>query len=60
MTEVINLRQARKNKARAAAGEAAAENRLRHGRTKAERETEEARRTKAARVLDAHKREKGE
>ena len=60
MTEVINLRQARKKKVRAAASAAAAGNRLRHGQTKAERDNEEARRAKAVRFLDAHKREKGE
>ncbi|NJL07299.1 MAG: DUF4169 family protein [Methylacidiphilales bacterium] len=60
MTEVINLRQARKKHARAAADAAAAGNRLRHGQTKAERTSEDARRAKATRFLDAHKREKGE
>ncbi len=37
MGTVINLRQERKRKARAEAQERAAENRARHGRTKAER-----------------------
>jgi hypothetical protein len=57
MAEVINLRQARKKKARGAADATAACNRLRHGRTKAERAIEETQRERAVRDLDAHKRE---
>jgi hypothetical protein len=37
--DVINLRRARKHKARAAKEQQAAENRVRHGRTKADKET---------------------
>jgi hypothetical protein len=37
--DIVNLRQARKHKARAAKEQQAAENRVRHGRTKAEKET---------------------
>lgn len=57
MAEVINLRQARKKKVRGASDAIAATNRLRHGRTKAERVIEETRRERAVRDLDAHKRE---
>ncbi len=37
MSEIVNLRQARKRAARAAREEAAAANRAKHGQTKAER-----------------------
>ena len=57
MAEVINLRQARKKKARVAADAISTSNRLRHGQTKAERAIEETRRERAVRNLDAHKRE---
>ena len=57
MADVINLRQARKKKARNAANAIAASNRLRHGQTKVERAIEESRRERAVRDLDAHKRE---
>lgn len=55
--EIINLRRARKQKARAEREQEAAENRRRFGQTKAEKETEAATREQAARLLDAHKRE---
>ncbi len=48
MVNIINLRQARKNLARAAAGQAASEARIRHGRTKA---------AKLSDALDARRRE---
>lgn len=56
MADVFNLRQARKAKARADAAKTAAENRARHGRTKAERarDADEARRTEQA--LEQHRR----
>jgi hypothetical protein len=57
MADVINLRQARKKKARSATEAIAASNRLRHGQSKAERAIEETRRERAVRDLDAHKRE---
>jgi hypothetical protein len=53
--EIINLRQARKQRARAEAGKAADQNRLRFGRSKAEKRAAEAEKSAAARKLDAHK-----
>ena len=55
MAEIINLRQARKQKARAEAEKTAAQNRISFGRTKAERKLTEAERDKAARHIDGHK-----
>jgi hypothetical protein len=55
MAEIINLRRARKAKAK---GERAAEadaNRIKFGRTKAEREVTSARNQKTEATLDAHK-----
>jgi hypothetical protein len=53
--EIINLRRARKAKARDAADAEAQANRIAFGRTKAERSASEADRTLAARKLDAHR-----
>ena len=58
MTQPVNLNRARKAKARADAQAQAAENRVKFGRTKAERKLEEARAEKAARGVDAGKRER--
>ena len=55
MAEIINLRQARKQKARAEAEKTAGQNRISFGRTKAERKLTEAERDKAARHVDGHK-----
>lgn len=55
---VINLRQARKAKARADKEQTADENRCRHGRTKAAKQAEKAAREKEASKLDGHKRER--
>lgn len=55
MAEIINLRQARKQKARAQAEKTAEQNRIAFGRTKAERKLTEAERDKAARHIDGHK-----
>ena len=52
MGELVNLRRARKAKARETAAEAAAANRARHGRPKAERELDRARALQATRELD--------
>lgn len=52
MAEIVNLRQARKARARIAAGKAAAANRLRFGRTKAEKERERLEAEASARRLD--------
>lgn len=57
MGEIVNLRRARKQKARDAQVAVADANRARHGRTKAEREVEEARRAADERALDGHRRE---
>lgn len=56
MAEIVNLRLARKRKARAEKEDAAAEARARHGRTKAERELDAAREEKAVRDVEAHRR----
>lgn len=55
MGEIVNLRRARKDRARQTAESEAAANRAQHGRTRAERETEDARRALEARKLDAHR-----
>lgn len=57
MSEVVNLNRFRKAKARADARSSAAENRALHGRTRAEKALETARRDKAARDLDGARRE---
>lgn len=57
MADVVSLTKARKARDRAEAKAEAAANRVRHGRTKAERAAAEAAEGKAARTLDAHKRE---
>lgn len=54
---LINLRRVRKAKARAEAAEHAAENRARHGESKAERALTHATEAAGRRFLDAHKRE---
>jgi hypothetical protein len=58
MAELVNLNRARKAKARADAGAKAVENRAKFGRTKVERQLEKARTEKAARDVDAGKRER--
>jgi hypothetical protein len=55
--EIVNLKRARKQKARDAQAATADANRALHGRTKAEREAEEARRAAAERALDGHRRD---
>ncbi len=60
MGEIVNLRTVRKQKRRAGDEKAAAENRAKFGRTKAEKATEKARAEKAARDLDGHAREPGD
>jgi hypothetical protein len=57
MAEIINLRQARKNKARADREARAAENRATFGRTKSEKKLTQAEQDMAVRRLDAHKRD---
>jgi hypothetical protein len=57
MTEIINLRQQRKIKARTQKEKKAAENRRVHGRTKAEKQKEKKESERVSRLLDGHKRE---
>ncbi|MGP7795998.1 DUF4169 family protein [Sphingomonas sp. CLY1604] len=55
MAEIINLRRARKARDREAAGQAAAANRVKFGRTKAERDAEAREAARAARIVDGAK-----
>ena len=57
MAEIINLRTAKKQAARAAARKSGDANAAKFGRTKAERSVTKARADKAARDLEAHRRE---
>jgi len=57
MAEIVNLRQARKARDRAAARLQADGNAAKHGRTKALKKLEEARADKARAALDAHRRD---
>jgi hypothetical protein len=57
MTEIVNLRQARKRAERMRKEAEAAANRAKHGMTKAERAQIEAEETRANRTLDQVKRE---
>jgi CubicO group peptidase (beta-lactamase class C family) len=59
MAEIVNLRRAKRVKARAEADAQAAENRILFGRTKAEKERTEMLREKARREIDGHRREDG-
>jgi hypothetical protein len=52
MVEIVNLRRAKKRLAREAAEVQAAQNRVLHGRTKAERVAEAQVRARAERLLD--------
>ena len=58
MGEIVNLRKARKQKGRKTAEIAAAANRAKFGRTKAERILDEKRRDAAARAIDRAKLDK--
>lgn len=57
MADIVNLRQFRKQDARAKAAKAADENRARFGRGKADKVRERAEKASAARLLDGHRRE---
>jgi hypothetical protein len=56
MAEIVNLRRARKQKARATAETESAASRLVHGRTKAERSKTKTEKEAAERKLDGHRR----
>ena len=57
MADIINLRSARKAKARAERDQAAAENRRRFGRTKAEKERDAAEAERAEKRIEGHRRD---
>lgn len=57
MAEIVNLRMARKAKARANKGKQAEANRALHGETKAGKTVRKAEAERAARLLDGAKRE---
>ncbi|MEO0031596.1 MAG: hypothetical protein RIS94_1354 [Pseudomonadota bacterium] len=57
MAEIVNLRQARKAKARTEAQVQAAANRARHGRTKGDKQREALDAARADRQIDGAKRE---
>lgn len=57
MAEIVNLRRARKARARADKEAQAAENRLRFGASASERRTNAGERQKAERHLDGHRRD---
>jgi hypothetical protein len=60
MAEIVNLRRARKQMKRDQKAEEAKQNRLAHGRRKAERRLQEARTAKTRRDLEAHRLEPGD
>ena len=60
MTEVVNLRMARKRAARDEAGRNGAENRLAHGVSKMERKRMATDQESSQRMLDQHKLETGD
>jgi hypothetical protein len=55
--DIVNLRRARKAKARAEREKTAAGNRAAFGRSKVEKQVTKAERERAARAIDAHRRE---
>jgi hypothetical protein len=57
MADIINLRRARKAKARDERGKAAEANRIAFGRTRAEKEASAAERERSDRAIDAHRRD---
>jgi hypothetical protein len=57
MTEVINLRLQRKRKQRADKERTAAENRVLHGRSKAETQRQRIEKARSAAFIDGHRRE---
>ncbi len=59
MAEIVNLRRARKDQARAAKDARAADNRTRFGRTKAEKREADAEQVRVKTTLDGKKLEDG-
>ena len=57
MAEIVNLRRARKDRARREADTAAAANRAAFGRTPPPRDAQEAEKSLQARKLDGHRRD---
>ncbi len=57
MAEIVNLRRVRKQRARAAAAALAAENRVRHGRTGADKQAERIEQARQQAALDGKRRE---
>lgn len=57
MAEIINLRNVRKQKARADKATAAQQNRIKFGRSKAERQLSAAEQALADKRIDGHKRD---
>jgi hypothetical protein len=55
--DIVNLRRARKAKARAEREKTAADHRVAFGRSKVEKQLTKAERERAARTIDAHRRE---
>lgn len=55
MGEIVNLNRVRKDRAKADDRARAAENRVAHGRTRAERQTTDKERARASRLLDGQK-----
>lgn len=60
MADVVNLRQFKKRKARAEHDAAAEQNRLLHGRTKADKQRDRLEANNATRFIDAHRRERSD
>jgi len=60
MGDLVNLRTERKRAKRVQAEQAAASNRLVHGRSKAERALEQAKHEKSGRSLDQHRIQRGD
>ncbi|HVY87173.1 MAG TPA: DUF4169 family protein [Caulobacterales bacterium] len=57
MSDIVNLKRVRKQRARAEAEAEAAANRVAHGRTKAEKKLTKAEQERAAKAHDGHKRD---
>jgi len=57
MADIINLKQARKQRERDGRARRAAENRARHGRSKADRQVELFETARAARQMEQHRRD---